>query len=257
MPYKIIFFDIDGTLVDDEKKIPQDTKEAVLQVKESGMEVVIATGRAPYHARQVLQELGVNSFICFNGSYVVNQGKAIHKKPLDSNAMQELEALAEQKDHPLVFMGSDACFANREQHPHVIDSFHSLREPAPEYRAGYWRDQEIYQALLYCQQHEEPHYSLDNEHYRLLRWHPYSMDVIPARGSKADGIAAYLQHVGLTPADAVAFGDGLNDREMLSFVGMGVAMGNAHEGVKSYAKMVTKNNDAGGISSALKELRLI
>ena len=48
MPYKIVFFDIDGTLVDEDKQIPQDTIDALDELKRSGAVAVIATGRAPY-----------------------------------------------------------------------------------------------------------------------------------------------------------------------------------------------------------------
>ncbi|EHB59642.1 Haloacid dehalogenase domain protein hydrolase type 3 [Paenibacillus lactis 154] len=83
------------------------------------------------------------------------------------------------------------------------------------------------------------------------------MDVIPGGGSKAKGIEAVLKHLGITPAQAVAFGDGLNDKEMLAYVGLGIAMGNAHEEVKPLADFVTKHVNKGGIRHGLRHAGLI
>lgn len=58
-----------------------------------------------------------------------------------------------------------------------------------------------------------------------------------------------LQHLKLSPDDAVAFGDGLNDKEMLSYVGMGIAMGNAHEEVKPFADFTTKHVNEGAFDT--------
>lgn len=72
MNKKIIFFDIDGTLLDHEKKVPATTKESIQELKEAGHIVAIATGRAPYHFEELREELGIHSYVCLNGQYVVH-----------------------------------------------------------------------------------------------------------------------------------------------------------------------------------------
>ena len=83
------------------------------------------------------------------------------------------------------------------------------------------------------------------------------MDVIPAGGSKAKGIEAVLKHIGRSKDEVVAFGDGLNDVEMLSYVGLGIAMGNANDEVKSYANHVTSSVDEKGIRRGLEHAGLL
>ena len=79
---KIVFFDIDGTLLDHEKKLPASTKEAIKQLQDSGVFVAIATGRAPFMFESLREELGIDTFVSFNGQYVVFEGKVVYKNPL-------------------------------------------------------------------------------------------------------------------------------------------------------------------------------
>jgi Cof subfamily protein (haloacid dehalogenase superfamily) len=257
MKYKIVFFDIDGTLLNTQNRIPADTREAIRKLKENGIRVAIATGRAPYHLRPIAEELEIDTYVGFNGAYVVADGKLIHENRIASETLARLHSLAEANGHPMVFLGAEDCFASVKNHPHVIESFRHLRLMPPDCRPRYWEEQPIYQAFLYCEERDEHKYV---EHFRevsYVRWHPLVMDILPPNGSKARGIEALLRHYGLTAEEAVAFGDGLNDREMLAYVGMGVAMGNAHDALKPFADMMTRHVDEGGIRYGLQQLGLI
>ncbi|MFS0917292.1 Cof-type HAD-IIB family hydrolase [Brevibacillus sp. 179-C 1.1 NHS] len=256
MAYQIVFFDIDGTLLNTDHLIPQTTVDAVEKLKQNGVHVAIATGRSPYHLRPIAEQLGIDTFVGFNGSYVMSGGKIIHHTPIDTGTLAKLEHMAEGHSHPMVFLSADSCYANASDHPHIIESFDSLRLEAPAYRHRYWEETPIYQAFLYCGT-EESMYTGEFRDVSYIRWHPHCMDILPPNGSKAKGIEAVLKHMGLTPADAVAFGDGLNDKEMLSFVGMGVAMGNAHEDLKPFANMITRHVNDSGIQHGLEKLGLI
>jgi|HigsolmetaAR205D_1030408.scaffolds.fasta_scaffold00119_15 hypothetical protein len=258
MSYKIVFFDIDGTLLNTDHTIPEETRRAVRQLQDNGVLVAIATGRAPFHLLPVAQELGIDTYVGFNGSYVVADGRLIRETPLSRKTLADLEATAHANGHPMVFLSADTCYANTADHPHVIESFHSLRLAPPVCRQRYWEEASIYQAFLYCGEQEEHNYfTRFRDDVSFVRWHRVVLDVLPPNGSKARGIEAVLRHYGLKPEDAVAFGDGLNDREMLAYVGMGVAMGNAHEQVKPLANMVTRHVNDAGIHYGLRQLGLI
>lgn len=257
MSYKIVFFDIDGTLLTKEHKLPDDTRESIRQLQENGMKVAIATGRSPFHLEPVAKELGIDTYISFNGSYVVSEGKVVYENALTKESLAMLGEMAGRFEHPLVYLGTEECFANKENHPHVIESFQSLKLSAPECLADYWKENVIYQAFLFCQKHEEESYQDILSSVSSVRWHNFAMDIMPLNGSKALGIEAMLAHLGIPASQAVAFGDGLNDREMLSFVGTGVAMGNASDEVKSFADLVTKEVHDGGIAYGLRQLGLL
>ncbi|QWU15545.1 hypothetical protein SAMN04487895_11286 [Paenibacillus sophorae] len=257
MAYKIVFFDIDGTLVNEEKEIPKDTLQAVSKLKQTGVEPVIATGRAPYFIKPLAEALGIDSYVCLNGAYVVYKGKTLYKRPLSKETIQALIALAARHRHALVFQGEHTYFADSENHPFVTESVNTLKVDQPGFDPEFWKNNEIYQMFLHCEGHEEALYEELLSQLRLIRWHPLAMDVLPPGSSKAKGIEAMLNMLGISSEESVAFGDGLNDKEMLELAGMGIAMGNAHEELIPYADYVTSHVDEGGIYNGLVKAGLI
>jgi len=251
MSYKIVFFDIDGTLVNDEKKIPQDTVDAIRELQASGVEAVIATGRAPYFFHPIAEQLGIDSFVCLNGAYVVYKGKAVFDREIPRQHVEALVNHASKHNHCLVFEGNSQFFTTDEARQPMIDSVSSLRVELPKRDPDFWKNESIYQVFLHCEEHEEHLYNDAVPELRYIRWHKHALDVLPLDGSKALGIKALLDHLGLNVNDAVAFGDGLNDIEMLNEVGLGIAMGNSHEEVKHYADYVTTHVDERGIRNGL------
>ncbi|MBM7703388.1 Cof-type HAD-IIB family hydrolase [Metabacillus iocasae] len=259
MKRSVIFFDIDGTLLDSNKKLPQSTKEAVRSLKEAGHEVAIATGRAPFMFEDLRKELDIHSFVSFNGQYVVLDGEVIYKNPLSTETLEELTQFSTEKNHPLVYMDHESMKSNIEKHSYIEDSIGTLKLsiPAPAHDPSYYVGREIYQTLLFCENGEEETYKENFEAFHFIRWHEFSTDILPAGGSKAKGIERMIEKLGFSKEQVYAFGDGLNDLEMLEYVGNGVAMGNAHDEVKNIANHVTKHVDEDGIHHGLTLVGLL
>ncbi|CAM4466269.1 Cof-type HAD-IIB family hydrolase [Paenibacillus tarimensis] len=257
MAYKIVFFDIDGTLVNEEKQIPQDTMDAVHELKAKGIEPVIATGRAPYFIKPLAESLGINSYVTLNGGYAVYKGDPIYRRLLSRSSIEALVNVAAKHGHSLVFQGENEYYTDAELHPFMKDSVMSLKVDMPGYDPDYWKSNDIFQMFLHCEAGEEHLYEELLSELKLIRWHPQAMDVLPAGGSKAQGIAAMLELLGISKEEAVAFGDGLNDKEMLEYVGLGIAMGNAHPELIPYADYVTTHVDEGGIRNGLIKAGLL
>ncbi|MGV3487502.1 MAG: Cof-type HAD-IIB family hydrolase [Tuberibacillus sp.] len=256
MNKKLIFFDIDGTLLDFDKKIPDSTKDAIQRLKDNGHDIAIATGRAPFLVHEVCEALDIHSYVSFNGQFVVYEDKVIYENPIAASTLEAIQKVAVQNGHPLVFMGEQTMKANVENHPYIEKAMGSLHLSHPECRPSYFKETPIYQALLYCREGEETAYSLFKE-IRLVRWHEVSMDIVPSNGSKAEGIKKLLSYLDYKQEDVVAFGDGLNDLEMIRYAGTGVAMGNAEEELKEIADFVSKPVDHDGIDYAVRKLQLV
>ncbi|MRX71656.1 Cof-type HAD-IIB family hydrolase [Bacillus lacus] len=256
MKDKIIFFDIDGTLLDHDKNIPESTRTAVQDLKKAGHHVAISTGRAPFMFEDLREELGIDSFISFNGQFVVFEGDVIYKNPLNTETLQKVLKFSEETDHALVFMSDKEMMATKENHPYIHQSMGSLKFAHPGLNPEFYKQNEIYQTLLFCKEGEEEKYA-HFEDLNFIRWHEYSTDILPYGGSKAEGIKKLLERLGREKEDIYAFGDGLNDLEMIRFAGHGVAMGNAVPALKEIADFVTKPVDEGGIEYAVKELGLL
>jgi Cof subfamily protein (haloacid dehalogenase superfamily) len=254
---KIVFFDIDGTLLDHEKNLPATTKEAIVRLKQNGVFVAIATGRAPFMFESLREELEIDSFVSFNGQYVVFENEPIYQNPLNTLKIEELYLKAKEKAHPLVFMNHQTMKSSVKHHEHIEISLGGLKFAHPDHDGEFYANRDLFQTLLFCEEGEEDFYREAYPEFTFIRWHPYSVDILPAGGSKAEGIKKMIDRLGFKPEDVYAFGDGLNDFEMLQAAGTGVAMGNAVPELKGHANLVTRNVDEDGIWHGLKELKLI
>ncbi|MBI0578326.1 Cof-type HAD-IIB family hydrolase [Neobacillus cucumis] len=254
---KIVFFDIDGTLLDHEKKLPTSTKKAIQLLKDSGVYVAIATGRAPFMFESIRKELGIDSYVSYNGQFVVFEGEVIYENPLNQTELEKLLIETEQNGHPLIVMNEQTMKATVKQHPFIDISLGTLNFPHPEQDAAFYKNRKIYQSLLFCEDKEELVYFNHYPKFNFIRWHDYSVDVLPKGGSKAEGIKKMIERLGFELKDVYAFGDGLNDLEMLKAVGTSVAMGNGVPEAKEHADYITTDVAENGIWNGLKELQLI
>src|SRR5690625_3738099 len=104
MNHNIIFFDIDGTLVDEEKKISSSVKQAIKQLQSKGVHVAIATGRPPFMFEDIRRELNIHSYISFNGQHIVYNGETIYENPIAQHNIIRLYKDSKKSNFPMVFM---------------------------------------------------------------------------------------------------------------------------------------------------------
>lgn len=254
----IIFFDIDGTLLNHEKQLPPSTKQAIFQLKERGHVVAIATGRAPFMFEKLRKELDIHTYVSYNGSFVVLNGEVIYRNPLKLQSLEKLTEAALHNNHPVVFMSDDDMKMNVPEHAYIKESIETLKiDQFPTYDPHYYKARDLYQTLLFCSEGEEKQYEKEFQDFDFVRWHPVSLDLLPKGGSKAKGIEIITETLGIPAERHYAFGDGLNDLEMLSTVKNSVAMGNAEEKVKEVAKYVTKSVEDDGIVHGLQMVGLL
>lgn len=253
----MVFFDIDGTILDSRKSIPPSVKQAIEKLKQNGVYVAIATGRAPFTFKDIREELGIESFVSFNGQYVVFEGETIYKNPLEHDELNKLYRKSKEHNYPMMFMNESKMRASIEDHPHIAKSLDSLQFDYPEVDPIFYEDNTIYQALLFCKENQENPFMKRHDAFQFIRWHDYSCDVLPKGGSKAVGVKKMIEAAGLDIANAYAFGDGLNDMEMLQEVGTGIAMGNAVPELKTVADYTTDHVDYDGIVNGLKHFKLV
>lgn len=255
---RLIFFDIDGTLVNEEGVIPASTKEGISRLKEQGHDVVIATGRAPFLFEDIRNELDIHSYICYNGQLIVQGDEIIHKNPLNPEGLKQLTDTAQKNGHPIVHFDDMGIGGSDPFHAYIMESMPHDELGVPLlHDAHYYQGRDILQTMLFLPEHETAPYETQFTDFRFTRWHPLSVDVDPAAGSKAKGCEIFMQYLGYPAEHVYAFGDGLNDFDMLSFVSNSIAMGNGHPKVKKAAKFVTKHVGEDGIYHGLKMVGLL
>ncbi|MER1955829.1 MAG: Cof-type HAD-IIB family hydrolase [Solibacillus sp.] len=254
---KILFFDVDGTLYNSNKQLPSTAKEALFKARENGYEIAIATGRAPFMIADLLEELQIDSYVTFNGQYVVYKGKVIYTNQIANDLLADILQFGAERNHPFVFLNEREMIATKEGSCEIEESLATLHYPYPEVNADYYLQTPVYQTLLFANTHEQATYEHQFPGVEFVRWHPYSCDMLPKGGSKAVGIQKLVNHIGIDMSEVIAFGDGLNDVEMLREVGFGVAMGNGHEEAKESASIVAGHVDEDGLFRVMKQLKII
>ncbi|WHZ31487.1 Cof-type HAD-IIB family hydrolase [Desemzia incerta] len=259
MEKKILFFDIDGTLLTDEKKVLPSTKAALKQLQANGHEVAIATGRNYTMAKTVIDELELQNYIVCNGAAGFFHNELVYENVLDPTEFERMLQLADKEGHQVVY---ETPFKLRRRSEAISIRIKTAMEAVgfgvPKWDDEFYKEHKMSQALIFYREEEKDIY--ENGQFsklKFVRWHDTGVDVLPRDGSKAATILEFSANQGFKREDIIAFGDGLNDLEMISQVGVGVAMGNALESIKLRADKVTANNNEDGIAIALKEMGLI
>lgn len=254
---KILFFDVDGTLYNSEKILPASAKEALFEARRNGYELAIATGRAPFMIQTLLEELDINTYVTFNGQYVVYRGEVVYTNGVEKDELAKIIAFGEARNEPVVFLDDKQMIASVENNDMVAESLNTLKYQYPNLDSTYYMQNDVYQTLIFMEEKDEHLYREAFPNVQFVRWHRYSCDILPKGGSKAAGIEKVLEKMGLTLNDAIAFGDGMNDIEMLQAVGTGVAMGNGHERVKAVASHIAEHVDEDGLAKMMRQLNII
>ncbi|AQU79952.1 hydrolase Cof [Planococcus faecalis] len=254
---KLLLLDIDGTLLDSNKKLPASAKEALQQARLNGHDLAIATGRGPFMITSILEELKIDTYITFNGQYISHNNKVVHKQAIEAKMLNEILVYAEQRNHPVVFMNEEKMVSSIDFHPDIEESIQTLKIPHPETEKDFHLNHEVYQALVFCEKEEEQQYHDAFKEVDFVRWHRVSCDISPKGGTKASGIKKLIRATGHSIEDTIAFGDGLNDLDMMDVAGYSVAMANGHEETKKRASYVTEHVDNDGLAKAFKHLKLI
>ena len=232
---KIAFFDIDGTLIDFGKKGLSDrTREALNRLKEKNILLAIATGRAPLTLPK-LEGVEFDVYLTFNGSYCYNQKETIFSKSIPAEDVKKIIQNAAEINRPVSIATQKRIVANGKDADLIkYYEFAKLQVEVADDFEEVAKDT-VYQIMLGCLKEEYSKLLMDVKGASITAWWDRAVDIIPAEGGKGIGVDKILEYYHLDRSQAIAFGDGCNDIEMLQTVGTGVAMGNATEEVKQAA----------------------
>lgn len=254
---RIAFFDIDGTLVDfHAKQISAKTLEALTRLRAQGIILCLATGRSPL-ALPHFPGIEFDVFLTFNGSYCFDSGQILFSNPIPHEDILKLIENSANINRPICIATRNRLAANGRDDDladyfkiaglelEIADDFDDLLQ------------EEIYQVMLGCYKSEYSLVMKDVRHSKIAAWWDRAVDIIPANGGKGIAIKKLLEYYHLESEEAIAFGDGNNDIEMLQAVGTGIAMANASEQLKAVADQVCGHVAQDGIYHYCLEQGLI
>lgn len=251
---RIISFDLDKTLLDHKNmKVPESALRALEKLREQGHIIVLGTGRDmdSYYSRAYLDIVRPDARIDQNGAKVVAGGQVLYEHFIDKTLLRRMMDYAKAHSVGLgVTIGDDDYYVN----PHVV-------EQAEVRRWGHcgrqFRDPE---KLLELNVRTVAFIGTDDEAKEMEQEFPevtlrmfsinYGADVIEKGFSKAEGLKRLCEHYGVDMETSVAFGDSMNDSEIIEAASIGIAMGNARDELKALADYVTTDIDQDGIWNA-------
>ncbi len=258
---KALFFDIDGTLVSFEThRIPQSTIEALEAAKRNGVKVFISTGRP----RQLINNIGavehlVDGYVMATGACCTLGSQTVSLSTIPDSEAREMVRLSNDMHFGCLVVGTrDLALINpTDDMRHVVFDVLNVGYSAWDVPLQEVLSQGILQFTPFFTPEQEHTVLASMPHCISTRWHPAFSDVTMATADKGRGLVAITGALGIQPGDTMAFGDGGNDVSIMHAAGIGVAMGNATDEVKSHADYVTADVDHDGISRALRHFGVI
>jgi Cof subfamily protein (haloacid dehalogenase superfamily) len=273
MKYQMLALDLDGTVLKNDKTISPRTLKSLKEAADRGVRIVPATGRV---AKMVPVELlrlpGTRYILSSNGANVVDfkEKKTIYSNPMTAaDSLRLVRFLASRGLFVEAYCGG-ASFADSsalsnlrrtglpERFFRYIDASQTFVGSLPDF---------LEQKRIPLEKVNIPYLpNLEKERLeqKIQAMGPYSLtssgffnlEINAAGASKGDGLLHLCGILGIERDRVMAFGDGDNDRSMLRFAGLGVAMGNAEPGLFREADEVTGTNEEDGVAQAIEKLVL-
>ncbi|MCC6892460.1 MAG: HAD family phosphatase [Anaerolineae bacterium] len=264
-PIKLIAIDLDGTLLNSSHEMTERTETVLKTALSKGIRVIIATGKTFLSSRHIVKRLGTNTPGIYNqGTITFNSDGTVHSQQvIDKVTARQVITYAEDRGYIVgVYSGTRILVRKLTQRMQELTTY--FHEPMPEAVGPLQNILEttpVNKIIIFY-----PH---DPRRVQALRWQlsmqidtgtrllsagiPDELELLPTGASKGSALKVLLKEMGIPASQVMALGDGENDVEMLELAGIGVAMGNASDHVKSIANVTTKTNDEDGVAEAVEK----
>ncbi|WHY31437.1 HAD family hydrolase [Bacillus wiedmannii] len=247
---KIIISDLDGTLLRSDKTISEKSINILRECKNNGDELIFATARPPRAIKQYIPNvLKSEIIICYNGALVLKGNDILYEMKISKNNILETIEIAKKYNlHQICLEIDDKLYSNFD----VTDYFGNVPCEIMDVRG---LDFEKASKAIICTKgsiNKEFVKELPNECKAVITDDGTLCQIMHAEVSKWNSIQYVLQHLNREVSEVIAFGDDYNDMEMIEKCGIGVAMNNAVEELKSVAKFIAKSNDEDGVATFLE-----
>lgn len=261
MSQKAIFFDIDGTLWDDKFQIPDSTREALGLLKQRGHLSFICTGRTmSYIQDESLLSMGFDGIVAGCGTYIEKEKEVLFYKKIEPDILKSTLDVLQPHHYPVVLEGRKYLYVDEETFKD--DPFlQVLKKSVPGNLVPITGNEMSWEAskLSIDIRGRECREVLErlSDYFDVIYHGTDFVELVPKGFSKATGIECACKKLGIAHEDTYAFGDSMNDYDMIHYVKHGIVMGNGREELKAIADYVTSDLQEDGIFNGLRHFALI
>ncbi|MDY3919445.1 MAG: Cof-type HAD-IIB family hydrolase [Candidatus Limivivens sp.] len=260
MKYQTAVFDLDGTLTNSRKEITPVTKEALMRYQQAGGTVVLASGRPTFGVVPLARILEMEKYggyiLSFNGGMILDcrTGKPIYQVSLGEEIPAKVGAFARAHRAAVLTYENEFLITETPEDLYVQKESAINKMAVKKVKSfGDYVTFPVTKCLMTaegnrCARLEEILKGEVGDSLSIYRSEPYFLEIMPQGIDKANSLQRLLKHLGRTRETMAAFGDGFNDKGMIAFAGLGVAMQNAQPVVKAAADFVTLSNDEDGVA---------
>ena len=265
MNCKLIAMDLDGTLNNDEKRITEKTKAALMDAQKQGIRLALASARPSpglFKERDILrlQDFG-GILMSYNGGRIVDAatGETLFETAMDlQQTKQVLRFLETLPVTPILDDGKQFYVMDKSGYKVDYECRNNNMVCSEVGNLADFLSFAPIKILMSVLPEELPDIQKQiadflPEELTVVQTAPFYLEVIPRRINKGQGIRDICTAIGISTEEVIAFGDAANDIPMLQAAGVGVAMGNATDTVKGEANYITLSNNEDGIAAALEK----
>ncbi len=262
--YKLVVLDIDGTTVNSERKVTEKTREYIRKASEMGVRFILASGRAPSGIAPIAKEIELEKIggyiLAFNGGTCIDctDMSTLYENFIDKSYVEKVYNFAEKHSIPLVTYKKNTLYTQSETTEYVkleadINRLDILKTDAFVKDVNF----DVPKFIL-TDKGEKIAKVIDEakeefSDLEVFTSEPFFLEVCPKGIHKATGIENIIKILGVKREEVIAVGDGLNDLTMVEYAGLGVAMGNAQQGLKDVADYITLTNDEDGVCHVIEK----
>lgn len=257
---KVIFFDVDGTLVTGDHVLPDSTVKALHRAREKGHRIVVNTGRPYGHIEPQIKALPFDGYVCSLGGYILWQGQELFYQPLSRELCLRVRELAGECRMSALYEWEKGAFdAVDPANPYGCKDRDWLSRIGVPVWAAESDDLFFDKFVCWPMENAEPERFCRElaPHFDFIHREHRMMEVVGKGLTKAGGMQHLLQLLGVEREDTFAIGDGPNDLAMLRAAGTSILMGNAPQRLWHEADYVTAHILDDGVYKALDHYGLI
>ncbi len=262
MNKKIVFFDIDGTLLDEETHtVPESCLEAIHQAQQNGHILIVNTGRPISTIENIITDIGFDGYVCGCGTYIKYKEKTILHATLDQIIRQEIIHKVYQCNVQAVLEGEKGAFFSKNITNPLVKEFKQRYKNAG-LLVGEYDSSDIVDfdkmAVWYDEKSDiESFRNYLKQYFEIIQREDDFIEVVPLGYSKATGIQFICDYLDMDISQCISIGDSTNDLAMLKYTEESVAMGNSNPILFDKVTYITTDVDKNGIYNALKHFQLI